>query len=400
MRRLGAIHALARFARLVSEKAEDDEALTLLADLLMDHAGCDAVAVLRATADELQIAASRNLPEELQSWTTDADALDSSIGKALVGLCGQEFVQPKTFPLVSRGGLFGAVVLLWRKPDDGSEPWHNELAQGLVDLAAAVLGASAQMRKLEQTNDELRKSREVLARTEKLRALGEMAAGVSHDLKNILHPLSLHLQIAQRANAKGKPEAVEEGLRGMKEGLVHGVEVLERLRHFSRQAPSASRAVVDLNLLAREAVLLARPRLASASGRLCRVNEHYGTPPPSLGESGEILSAVLNLLLNASDAMSGEGEISVSTGERDGGGWIAVKDNGPGMSAEVQARVFEPFFTTKGEKGTGLGLATVYAAVLRHAGTVHLDSAPGQGATFTLWFPRKPDAQGKPDPQG
>jgi signal transduction histidine kinase len=314
--------------------------------------------------------------------------VDSALGRAFMDRCGAAFVQCRTLPLVSNGGLFGAVVLLWKKPDDGSEPWHDELAQGLVDLAATILATSAHIQALVRSNEELRRSREVLARTEKLRALGQMAAGVSHDLKNILNPLSLHLQLAQRASTKGSKEGVAEALGAMKEALVRGVEVLERLRHFSRQTPDSKVVSVDLSALAHEAVLLAKPRMALKEGRLCRVREEYGAPPPVAAEPGEIVSAVLNLLANAVDAMAETGgEITVRTGERDGGGWLTVEDDGPGMSAEVQARVFEPFFTTKGEEGTGLGLATVYAAVTRHHGTVQLDSAPGKGATFTLWFP-------------
>lgn len=249
------------------------------------------------------------------------------------------------------------------------------------------LSLSLDLSERNRANEELRKSREALARTEKLRALGQMAAGVTHDVKNILNPLSLHLQIAQRANVKGSKETVEEAHQGMKQALAHGLEVLERLRNFSRQTPESKLAPVDLNLLAHEALLLAKPRLASPSGRIHRVHEEYGAPQPVLAEPGELVSAVLNLLANAADAMIEGGEITVRTGERDGGGWISVSDNGPGMSAEVQARAFEPFFTTKGQEGTGLGLAMVYAAVHRHGGTVGLESEPGKGATFTLWFP-------------
>jgi signal transduction histidine kinase len=388
VRRLQAIHALARFARLVTENPSTSAALQLLADSLVDQAGADAAAVFEVTADRLVLSAGRSVPEHLRGWSADPDDIDSALGRAFMDRCGSDFVQCKTLPLVSSGGMFGAVVLLWKKPDDGSEPWHDELAEALVDLAATILATSAHVQALVRSNEELRRSRELLARTEKLRALGQMAAGVSHDLKNILNPLSLHLQLAQRANARGNQEGVAEALGGMKEALMHGVEVLERLRHFSRQTPDSKVVPVDLSALAHEAVLLAKPRLASKGGRLCRVREEYGTPPPIAAEPGEIVSAVLNLLANAVDAMTDTaGDIILRTGERDGGGWLTVQDTGPGMSAEVQSRVFEPFFTTKGEQGTGLGLATVYAAVVRHQGTVHLDGAPGKGATFTLWFP-------------
>jgi len=317
------------------------------------------------------LSASRNVPEPLASWSADADATDSTLGRVFMDACGDDFEQSETMMLVSSGGLFGAVVGLWRRARTDGEPWKRELAAALVDLAATILATSARMQQLSRTNQELRQSREILARSERLRALGQMAAGVSHDVKNLLNAVSLHLQLAQRARAKGNMEQVDSGLASIKDAVVRGVDVLERLRHFSRQTPVTRAAPVDLSACAREAVLLAKPRLASKEGRLCRLREEYGAPPTIAAEPSEIVSAILNLLINAGDALTEAGTsgiISVQTGEADGGGWVSVSDDGPGMSAETKARVFEPFFTTKGEQGTGLGLATVYAAVKRHHG--------------------------------
>ena len=100
--------------------------------------------------------------------------------------------------------------------------------------------------------------------------------------------------------------------------------------------------------------------------------------------SGEILSALVNLFVNAVDA--GASTITLRSGEDDGGSWIAISDDGPGMPPDVAKRVFEPFFTTKGAEGTGLGLSMVYASMQRHGGKVQLDTAEGQGTTFKLWF--------------
>jgi signal transduction histidine kinase len=390
---LRAIHTFARFARLASESAPNAEALQLLADSLVEQAGSDASGVFQVTGGQVVLSASRNVPERLRSWCAAADVIDSTLGRAFMSECGAEFTQAETLMLVSSGGLFGAVILLWKEQRDDQEPWRMEVARGLVDLAATVLSTSARVQALVSTNAELRKSREMLARSEKLRALGQMAAGVSHDLRNLLNPLSLHLQLVQRANARGDTARVDEGVREMKDALARGVDVLERLRHFSRQTPDARFVLVDLNAHAHEAVLLAKSRLTSPSGRGCRVVEDYGVVPRVLAEPGEVVSAVLNLVVNAVDAMTMGGEITIRTGERDGGGWITVADQGPGIPAEVQARVFEPFFTTKGEQGTGLGLAMVYAAVRRHGGSVSLESETGKGAAFTLWFPLPPPSR-------
>jgi len=103
----------------------------------------------------------------------------------------------------------------------------------------------------------------------------------------------------------------------------------------------------------------------------------------------ELIAAVVNLVVNAIDAMQEQGEsITVATGRDDQGrAWVRVRDDGPGMPPEVARRVFEPFFSTKGESGTGLGLANVYAFARRHGGDVTLESSPGEGATFTIFFP-------------
>jgi signal transduction histidine kinase len=183
--------------------------------------------------------------------------------------------------------------------------------------------------------------------------------------------------------------------------LRRGVQTIERLRDFSRQSPESRAELVDMNRLAQEAVAIAKPRMASRPCSMS-VREELGAPPPVMARSAELVSALVNLVANAIDAVapaagadagSGrEGIITVRTGEARGGAWIEVADNGPGMTAEVEHRVFDPFFTTKGDDGTGLGLAMVYACVQRHGGTVALETAPGNGAKFTLWFPGSGEA--------
>jgi signal transduction histidine kinase len=134
-------------------------------------------------------------------------------------------------------------------------------------------------------------------------------------------------------------------------------------------------------------VAIAKPRMASRQGALHKVVEELGTPPLVQARPGEIVAALVNLLVNAIDVMPGSGTITIRSGDEKGGGWVSVADTGPGIPPEIQQRVFEPFFTTKGQEGTGLGLAMVYATAQRYGGNVSLESEPGKGATFTLWFP-------------
>jgi signal transduction histidine kinase len=228
----------------------------------------------------------------------------------------------------------------------------------------------------------------MLARTEKLRALGQMAAGVSHDLKNILNPLSLHAQVITRALDRGNVADARESAVEMRDVLKRGLQTVERLRDFSRQSTETMAEVVDLDRLVGEAAALGKARATSSTRGVPRFREELTGPPPVAAVSSDILSALVNLVVNAIDALSeGGGTIVLRSGEEGGGSWVEVADDGPGMAPEVANRVFEPFFTTKGQEGTGLGLAMVYATVERHGGKVTVETAPARGTTFRLWLP-------------
>jgi signal transduction histidine kinase len=236
--------------------------------------------------------------------------------------------------------------------------------------------------------EQLRKSEETLARSERLRAIGQMASGISHDIKNLFHPLLLHAQLLEMALASGNVDEAREAVTEIKQVVRIGLERLERLRVFSRRPTESKAESLDLNRIAREATELAKPRLSTvAPGRVISIERELGNPLPFRGYASDILSAVLNIIVNAIDAMKDGGTITVRTGEAEGCAWIRIEDDGPGMSEEVQQRAFEPFFSTKGDEGTGLGLAMVQSCVRQHGGKVTLETAPGQGAKFTLWFP-------------
>ncbi len=383
-----AIDVLIRFARLVSDASEGAEVLPLLADALLEHVPAAGVAVVEiSSTGEGRLAVARGVPPSVHDVRVDVDAIGEELGEQLLAATEGTFTEEQTRPLVAGGSLFGAVVIFF----DAQRPVTPEgmqLADGLVDLAAIALGNASALAKLEQSHAELAASQEMLARSEKLRALGQMAAGVSHDLKNILNPLSLHLQFIERSIDKGKIPDAKESCTEMKQVLVRGVQTLERLREYSRQSKESKTELVDLDRLAREAAEIARPRMAAVGGRGVRINQELTGPPQVMAISGEVVSALVNLVVNAIDALAGNGgTVTLRSGESNGGSFVSVEDDGPGMPKDVETRVFEPFFTTKGAEGTGLGLAMVYACMQRHGGTVSLETQPGQGTRFTLWFP-------------
>jgi len=390
------IDALIRFARLVSDAAASTEILPLLAGAVEEHVRADGVAIVElGAAGGARVAVARGLPEGAASMKVDPDAIGPELGRDVLRACGDAFEHAETIPLVADGNIFGCLVMLF-VADHEAPAGSRRLASALADLAAITFSNAAQLEKLEKSHADLRTSQEMLARTEKLRALGQMAAGVSHDLKNILNPLSLHLQVAERALAREKLDDVRESITEMKQVVVRGVETVERLRAYSRQSKESKTELVELDRLVREAAGIAKPRMA-ASGRVLRIVEELGGAPPVWAIGGEIVSALVNLIVNAIDAAGTTGKtITLRTGEADGGSWVEVEDDGPGMPADIEKRVFEPFFTTKGTEGTGLGLAMVYATVQRHGGRIELDTKLGRGTRFRLWLPGGPTSMRTP----
>ena len=380
------VSVLLRFTRLVVEADNQDEILRLLAVAAVEQVGADGAAVLRIVDDGTgEVVASRGVTRAVAGWKGEADVIGPELGEQLRAQCGGRFQHARVMVMASGGGLYGALVLFAREtpvPDGGVE-----LAQGLVDLAALALNKAARFAQLQRTYADLRTSREAHVRTERLRALGQMAAGISHDLMNLLSPVLLHLEIVKRASAKADLKGVDEGVAELRQAVRRGVETVERLRSFSKQAPEAAPQPADLNHLAHEAVDLSRPRMASRGGRMNKIHEQFGSPPPVSVRTGEVVSALVNLIVNAIDAMPNGGTVTLRTRAARDGAEIEIEDDGPGMPKEVAERVFEPFFTTKGEAGTGLGLPMVVDCMQRHGGTIALTTKPGKGTKFTLWIP-------------
>jgi PAS domain S-box-containing protein len=222
-----------------------------------------------------------------------------------------------------------------------------------------------------------------LVQGEKLRALGQLAAGVAHDLRNICNPISLNVRLLRKevtdhSDADALLERVEEALRA-----AH--DTVDQLRSFSRQEPERSPELADLNRLTDAALAICHPRIRMHPG--IGVVREVGEAPAVLVRGSELVNAVMNLVVNALDAIESKGTITVRTGCDEEGAFVEVADDGPGMPPEAELHAFEPFFTTK-EEGTGLGLAMVYAFAERHGGHVVLRTAAGSGTSVQLRFPR------------
>jgi PAS domain S-box-containing protein len=231
-----------------------------------------------------------------------------------------------------------------------------------------------------------------LRQAQKLEAIGRLAAGVAHDFNNLLTAISANVGLAQDELPPGNA-----GLVYLQEAL----DTVERAAGLTRQLLAFTRrqAVAPRPVAVDELVRGMERLLARLVGDEVRLSFRLaGGLPAVRADPGQLEQVVLNLVVNARDAVTRSGQVTVETGLVDlpagpAGGTgphvrIAVRDDGVGMDEETRQRIFEPFFTTKpAGKGTGLGLATVYGIVQQHGGAVSVESAPGRGSTFEVLLP-------------
>ncbi|HEX7786954.1 MAG TPA: GAF domain-containing protein, partial [Methylomirabilota bacterium] len=240
---------------------------------------------------------------------------------------------------------------------------------------------------LERALEDVQKGQDQLVQVERLRALGEMAAGVAHDFNNLLAVVLLRAELLLAR----KPAAdVAESLSMIRQAAHDGAQTVRRIQEFTRTRSSRPFSPVDVPQLLHEVVELARPRWrdqAQSHGVTYDVQVDAGVVPEVAGTAEELREALLNLLNNALEAMPAGGRFTFRSGVEGGRVVIRAEDSGCGMSEETRRRVFEPFFTTKGAQGNGLGLAVVWGIIARHGGDITVESAVGRGTTFVIGLP-------------
>jgi signal transduction histidine kinase/CheY-like chemotaxis protein len=277
----------------------------------------------------------------------------------------------------------------------GLERAHQQEQRTAAELARALAEAKQALADRVTAEAERESLREQLVHSQRLEALGTLAGGIAHDMNNVLASI---VGVAEFAR-DGADASLRTDLDDILRAAQRGASLTSDLLAFGRRGRYRRETLDPSDVLRSTLALLARtlPRGVEIDARL----EHGAAAIDA--DAAQVGQALINLAINASDAMGGKGRLAISTDavELDGaraaalelppGSYLAlaVADTGCGMDAETQRRAFEPFFTTKPQgKGTGLGLAMVYGTARSHGGTVTLISTPGIGTTFTILLPR------------
>lgn len=230
-----------------------------------------------------------------------------------------------------------------------------------------------------------KREHELMAQSDKLRAVGELAAGVAHNLNNSLTVIQGRAQLLLR---NATDEVSSKSLQVITNAVEDGTKTLRRILEFARRDSASEFAPVELGYLITSSIDIARPKWQSKSRKgTIEVKVEGNGLVYVMGEQAELREVVLNLIFNAVDAMPEGGIMEIgSRGEIDSGCfWVA--DTGCGMPQEVASRIFEPFFTTKGKLGSGLGLSASHGIITRHQGEIIVVSEPGEGTRFEVRLP-------------
>jgi PAS domain S-box-containing protein len=316
-------------------------------------------------------------------------------------LAGGGFRSLVVAPLLIESQVFGVLVVARRRSESFSSgeceflrqlTEHTALAAQQAELYGALQGAY----------EDLRQTQQAVMQQERLRALGQMASGIAHDINNAISPIVLYTDVLLEkepdlsVRARGFLQTIQQAISDV-------AATVSRMKEFYRERePQSPMLPVKLNQLVEQVVILTRARwsdMALRRGADIDVSTDLENDLPDImGIESEIREALTNLVLNAVDALPDGGKIVLRTRLSDpppnladkssaSRVYLEVTDTGVGMDDGTRQRCLEPFFTTKGEQGTGLGLAMVYGIAQRHGAEIEIESAPAMGTTMRLGFP-------------
>ncbi len=270
---------------------------------------------------------------------------------------------------------------------------------------------------LKEQSRELERANEIVLQNEKMALMGQIAAGVAHEINNPVGFISSNLESLDKYTRRlldfvrvqselldrySPPEELEQIREVRKklrldriaddipkllvetmEGVVRIKEIVRNLKGFSR-SDNDEFVMTNINEVIGKSLEMVKNELKYVA----KVETDFGDIPPTLCLPNQLTQVMMNLLINAAHAMETQGEITARTWQADGNIFISISDTGCGIPDELKERIFEPFFTTKAVgKGTGLGLSISYDIILKHSGELTVESTPGKGTTFTIRIP-------------
>ncbi|MCP4414922.1 MAG: response regulator, partial [Gammaproteobacteria bacterium] len=267
------------------------------------------------------------------------------------------------------------------------KPYNIDVLRGTIRHAIKL--KQVQQELIDAIN-ERRKMEEVLLQSEKLKSIGTITAGISHEFNNILAIISGNIELLTETY-KDHIELTDV-LRTIGKAVKDGAEISRNMLKFTKTKQDTKEFVSsDIRDLIMQSLEFTMPRwknMAQIEGLNYQIDKEGMKEVSSIMcNPTEIREVFINIINNAFDAMSEGGSLSFSTWDRDEVVFVKITDSGDGMPEDVKKNIFDPFFTTKTPVGTGLGMSTAYGTVSRHGGRIEVESEVGKGSTFTLQFP-------------
>ena len=309
-------------------------------------------------------------------------------------------------PLLAENTVFG-ILIVARRAAHSFTSGECEFLSQLSEHVALAANQAQLYGALQRAYDDLRQTQQSAMQQERLRALGQMASGIAHDINNAISPVALYTESLLETETNLSPQG-RHCLEVIERAIDDVAATVARMREFYRQRePQLALSPINANLVVRQVLDLTRARwsdMPQQRGIVIALRTELADGLPMLpGSVGELREALTNLVFNAVDAMPEGGTLSVRTSCAGAAGEarqvrIEVADTGIGMDENTRRRCLEPFFTTKGERGTGLGLAMVYGMMERHGASIDIVTAPGQGTAVRLAFPACAEGEGEEAP--
>ncbi len=296
-----------------------------------------------------------------------------------------------SIPIQLQEKVLGVINVTNRRSGQSFDEEDLAFLYSLAGQAAVAIERTRKYAELQVAYESLKVAQKNLVESERLNALGQMAAGVAHDFNNLLTGILGRVQLLQmKIDAVGTDlPLIRSQLELIEKIALQGAATVRRIQEFSRIRKDSPTDPVDVNSVVKTAVELTRGKWSDECGNRgvsVTVRLSLGQIPATRGNNHDLTQVVTNLIFNAVDAMPEGGELTLRTflGEKTIG--LEVSDTGIGMSREVKEKLFQPFFSTKGN-GNGLGTSIVYGIVARHGGEIQVSSEEGGGTTVLLTLP-------------